>query len=435
MIKRVFLLVFFIFSTNCSLDTKTGLWSESEDIKKENNPVIKEVFKDSEVLERNFNENIKINLKDEFKKNSFKNNLTNNNGYLNYYSNLDKITKYKFSKIDGFKFIQPDLLFNHDNSMVFFENKGSIIKFNENSKKIWKVNHYNKSEKKLNPTLFFASNNKFLVVADNISNYYLMDLISGELLWKKNNASPFNSQVKIHKDKFFVIDLTNTLRCFSLKNGKELWKFKSESPFINSQQKFSLIVKDKKIVFINSLGDVTAVNIENGNLLWQTPTQSNSIYENAFLLKNSDLVLEKNLIFFSNNKNQIFSLSLKNGSVLWKQNVNSNLRPTIIGRLLFTVSYEGYLTILDSTNGNIIRITNVFDRIKDYKKNKIEPVGFIVAKNKIYLSLNNGKLITINITSGKSIDVIKIDGNKISRPYVLNKSMYLLKDNAILKIN
>jgi len=160
-IKRVFLLVFFIFSTNCSLDTKTGLWTKSEDIKKENNPVIKEVFKDADVVEKNFNENIKINLKDEFKKNSFKNNLTNNNGYLNYDSNLDKISKYKFSKIDGFEFIQPDLLFNNDNSVIFFENKGSIIKFNENSKKIWKVNHYSKSEKKLNPTLFFASNNKF----------------------------------------------------------------------------------------------------------------------------------------------------------------------------------------------------------------------------------------------------------------------------------
>ena len=354
---------------------------------------------------------------------------------MNYDSNLDKISKYKFSKIDEFEFIQPDLLFNKDNSIVFFENKGSIIKFDENSKKIWKVNHYSKSEKKLNPTLFFASNDKFLVVVDNISNYYLMDLISGKLVWKKNNSSPFNSQVKIHKDKFFAIDLKNTLRCFSLKTGKEIWNFKSESPFINSQQKFSLIVKDKKIVFINSLGDVTAVNIENGNLLWQTPTQSNSIYENTFLLKNSDLVLEKNSIFFSNNKNEIFALSLNNGSVLWKQNVNSNLRPTIIGRILFTISYEGYLIILDSTNGNIIRMTNVFDRIKDYKKNKIEPVGFIVTKNKIFLSLNNGKLITINTINGKSIDIIKIDGNKISRPYVLNKSMYLIKDNAILKIN
>ena len=96
---------------------------------------------------------------------------------------------------------------------------------------------------------------------------------------------------------------------------------------------------------------------------------------------------------------------------------------------------EGYLAAIDARNGNIVRMTNVLDVIKNYKKKNIQPIGFIVTRNNIYLSLNNGKLIVTDITTGKSIDIIKIDSEKISRPYVLNNDMYIVRDNAILKLN
>ena len=71
----------------------------------------------------------------------------------------------------------------------------------------------------MKPILQFVNNKKYLIVADNIAKYYLIDVNNGNLIWSKNSLAPFNSQIKIYKDKFFVIDLSNTLRCFSLKDG------------------------------------------------------------------------------------------------------------------------------------------------------------------------------------------------------------------------
>ena len=170
-------------------------------------------------------------------------------------------------------------------------------------------------------------------------------------------------------------------------------------------------------------------------MLWQTPTQSSAIYENSFSLKNSDLIYANNSIYFSNNKNEFFALDQRAGTIKWKQTINSNLRPTFAEGLLFTVTIEGYLVVIDARNGNIVRMTNVFDVIKNYKKKNVEPTGFVVTKDNVYLSLNNGKLIIVNITTGKSTDVIKIDSEKISRPYVLNNSMYIVRNNAVLKLN
>ena len=80
-------------------------------------------------------------------------------------------------------------------------------------------------------------NKKILIVADNIAKYYALDVETGELLWSKNNNAPFNSQIKIYKDKFYVIDLKNTLRSFSIKDGSEIWKVKTEDTLIRSQKK------------------------------------------------------------------------------------------------------------------------------------------------------------------------------------------------------
>ena len=52
----------------------------------------------------------------------------------------------------------------------------------------------------------------------------MLNNLTGEQIWAKDNLAPFNSQIKIYKDKF-LIDFSNT-KVFSLVDGKELWNIK-----------------------------------------------------------------------------------------------------------------------------------------------------------------------------------------------------------------
>ena len=433
--KLFYLLVIFLFLSSCSLDTKSGLWTKTEKLDSENKNLEVKIFEENEIYERELNIDLKIKLRNDFKKNSFINNLSNNNGVVNFDGSIDKIKKFKFSKIDQFDNYQPELLITKNNNLIFFDDKGTVLNFSSDNELIWKNNYYSKREKKLKPILYFAANEKTLVVADSISKYYAININDGKLNWIKNNIAPFNSQIKIFKDKFFVVDFENILRCFSIKNGTEIWNFKTEKSFIKSQQKLSLIINNNRVIFANTLGDISSIDIETGNLIWQTPTQSSDIYESYFSLKNSDLISENNTIYFSNNQNEFFAIDQRNGVIKWKQNLNSNLRPTYADNLVFTITLEGYFVAIDSRNGNIVRMTNIINKIKKYKKDNIKPIGFIVSQDKVYLSLSNGRLIIIETLTGKPIDIKKIDNEKISRPYVLNNDMYIIKDNAILKLN
>ena len=432
--KLVTTLLSLLFIAHCSFGGQSGFWNETTKIKKEKETIIKELFKKEEPHEKEMNTNLKINLNAKLIKNSFINNFDNNNGRIEYDGNLKNISKYKFSKIDNFNEFEPEIVFDKNN-VIFFDNKGSIIKFNEQSKIVWKKNYYSKTEKKMKPVLFLSSNSKTLVVADNISKYYALDINSGKLLWSKSNVAPFNSQVKVYKDRFFVIDYENILRCYSVKNGNELWKIRTEKSFIKSQKKLSLVIVDNKVFFNNSIGDISAVDIVTGNLIWQQPTQSSEIYEDAFLLKTSDIIATNKSILFSNNKNEFFSLDIKSGGIKWKQRINSTLRHTLIDNTIFSISQEGFLILTSNQSGAIIRITDIFKQFSKKKRSKIKPVGFIVGSNNIYLTTNNGRLLIIDILTGKTKSVLKIDGEKISRPFVLNKNMFIVKDNAIIKLN
>ena len=433
--KTFYFFIIFLFIINCSFDTKTGIWSQSEKLISENESNEEKLFKEAEVYQKEFNTDLKIRLKGNLEKKKSDKTLLNNSGIVKFNGELKKVSKYKFSKIDQFDQYQPELLITNKNTLIFFDGKGTVLNFAKNNKLIWENNIYSKNEKKQNPILYLASDEKTLVVADNLAKYYAINIDSGKTLWSKSNVAPFNSQVKIFEDKFFVIDFENILRCFSIKDGKEIWNIKTEKSFIKSQQKLSFIVNSNKVVFINTLGDLSSIDIKTGNLIWQTPTQSSSIYENYFSLKNSDLISANNTIYFSNNKNDFFAIDEKNGLIKWKQTLNSNLRPTFADGLIFTVTLEGYLAVIDSRNGNILRMTSIFGQIKNFKKKKIKPEGFIVTQDKIFLSLNNGRIIIVETLNGKTLDIIKIDNEKISRPYVLNNNMFIVRDNAILKLN
>ena len=65
--------------------------------------------------------------------------MDNNNGRTNYNGNLKKSSRFKFSRIDNFDFTEPEIIFSKNN-IIFFDNKGSILKFDEKSKLVWKKN-------------------------------------------------------------------------------------------------------------------------------------------------------------------------------------------------------------------------------------------------------------------------------------------------------
>ena len=417
---------------NCSASKKKSIWTkgEKDEIQTEN---AKTILTKQVKFEVEFNSNLYVKVSNgKLSQNSLNN--QNDTGELAYEGFLQKIGKYNFSKFNDFSFINSSPLF-YNNNLIFYDNKGAIIFYDVNQKIIWKNNFYNKSEKKIKPRLNFAIKNNILIVTDNIAKYYAINIDTGELLWTKKNIVPFNSSIKIKDDVFYVVDYKNILRSISILDGSEIWNLKTDESLTKSNTKISIALDEKNIYFNNSIGDITAVDIISGQLVWQLPTQNNDFFQNAFQLSNSKLVINESTIFFSNNKNEFYSIDTTTGLINWKTEISSDLKPVVIGKIIITVSEKGYLYIIDKKSGNIIRINDLYKNYKNQKRKQIKPTGFFIALNKIYLTNSDGKLIIVNSNEGNILNIMKISGDKILQPFINENNLYLISNGSIIKFN
>ena len=426
------ILIFFLVSlilANCSLNENSKIWNKKEKNKVDKN--IEIILDEKKISYKELNPNISLDLSQVNVQNKIIDNR-NNFGIQNYSGKLKKIKNFKFSKFNNENDTDLTPLFLKD-GIVFFDNKGSIIRFDSDKKIIWKKNYYSKFEKKNNPKLSFALIKKKLIVVDNLSNIFLINFENGNLIWKKKNDYPFNSEIKTVDDRFFVIDLKNVLRCFFIEDGSECWNYETEKALTITNAKNSLFVSENSVYFINNLGDLTALDTSSGNLLWQLPTQSSDIINITYNFKNSKLVSEGKSIFFSNNKNEFYSVDLKNGSVNWINGVSSSLTPILIKKLIITISDNGHLFVIDKEKGNIIKIKDIYKIYKEKNRKKIKPIGFSISQDKIYLSNSDGKLIILDLKTGNIQKVEKITGKIMSKPFLYNNHLFMIKNGAIIQ--
>ena len=432
MSKLSLLILITLLLSGCSLTRSSKLWNN--DKTQVNEPeTIKIVLTNEASPVEEFNSNIEIDISNgNFNKDP--NNNQNNAGELNYEGILNKVGKYSFSKFNDFEYLDVQPIFYNQN-LIFFDDKGTIIFYDESQKTLWKKNFYTKSEKKLKPRLNFVNKDNLIIVTDDVAKYYLINVDSGELIWEKNNIVPFNSGLKIRNDIFYAVDYKNILRAITIKDGLEQWNLKTEESLTKSNTKISIAIDESNIYFNNSIGDITAVNLNTGQLVWQLPTQNNSVSKNAFQLSNSQLVLDEKTIFLSNNKNEFYSIDTTTGLINWKNQINSILTPTVIGKFIITVSDNGYLYIIEKKTGNILRINDLYKNIKIKKRNDIKPTGFFISMGKIYLTNDDGKLIIANVNTGEILDIVKVASDKILKPLVNDNNLFLIRNGSIIRFN
>ena len=429
--RLIILIISLFFINQCSLNENSRIWKDKENnITNQKN--VKKVFSEKKITTQ-LNQELKLDLTKIKTNNKIVDNK-NNYGFQDYSGSINKIGNYKFSKLENVNQLNFKPIFL-DDGLIFFDKKGSIIRYDVKQKVLWKKNYYSKLEKKLKPKLNFVLKGENLLVADSIAKYYSVNINSGELNWSKNNTYPFNSEIKKDKNKIFVVDYKNTLRCYNINDGSEYWNLPTEDSFTISSSNFSLIIVGEMVIFTNSIGDVTAVDVETGLIIWQLPTQSSSIINETYNFKVSKLVSDDKSIFFSNNKNEFYSVDVKTGITNWINEINSNLTPIISGNLLFTVSNDGYLYVIEKNKGNIIRITDLYINYKTKKRKNIKPIGFVIGDTKLYLTSTDGKMIVVDLNIGKVIGEEKVAGNFTSKPFIFNQNLFVIRNGSIIQYN
>ena len=422
--------------TNCSFDTKSGIWTGDKKIAEEKEVFIR-IDKQSKSIENEFNSKLIIDIKEgSLNENWFFSdvNLKNNIPHLLFNGSLKNISKFKFKKSANFEFYSPEILLS-EKYIIFYDNNGFLVKYNSNKEILWKTRISNKKQQKNITSISLALLENIIYGSDNLGKYFALDLNTGKLKWEKKHINFFNSQIKVKNKKIFLVDIDDNLICLSAIDGNLLWHFETESSLIKTTKKASIIISEKYAVFVNSRGTLSKLNLDTGYLVWQLQTQNTLINNETNFLKNSELVYSNNELFLSNNKNGFYSIDFKTGTINWKQKINSSIRPIILDKLLLTINDDGYLIAIDANNGNIVRATYLLDKFNKRKKKKLLFESFVVASKKAYITTNRGYILICSISNGKVDKIFRLGNSKLSQPFVVNNRLYIVKNNSISVLN
>ena len=439
--KNLIFFLIFILLVNCSFDNKTGIWSGSKKEKRRISELEKEqkqtkvvdyIYSSKSVYSKEISLTKKISISNPRKNLSWKMSSLNQQNFLGniYLSGIDNIflkKKIGKNKFPMSKIISSPLVF--ENNIIFSDNNGTIFNINQNGEINWKKNIYKKIYKKVYKNLVFAIYQNNIYVADNIGFIYSIGLNNGKLVWIKNHGIPIKSNIKIYKNKIFLINQDNRILCFNTKNGSKIWDIRSVPSFIKLQNFLSsAISKQGDVIAINSSGDLLKVNANNGKIAWSLNTLESTLAHATDFFKSSEIVIIDDNIIFSS-KSSIFSYNLNTGYTNWKQEVSSIGAPIIDGKNIFILTDNGYFVIIDKDTGIIISSTNILKILKK-KKQETKITGFIMGSGKIYSVTSNGYLIVSSPVSGKVEYFKKIGDPVTSAPIINNGKLYILTKNS-----
>jgi len=431
----------FALVSSCSFDNQTGIWSGEEkekrritELEKEQNQIVDiiNVYSSESIYSKEESLTDSISISNPKKNLSWKMHGLNHQNFLGniYLSGIEniflkkKIGKNKFSKS---KIISSPLVF--EDNIIFSDDKGTIFSVDYNGNVNWKKNIYKKIYKKINKSLVFSIYQNNIYIADNIGFIYSIDLGNGKLVWIKNHGIPIKSNIKIYKNKIFLINQDNRIFCLNTKNGSKIWDIRSIPSFIKLQNFLSTAIsKQGDIITINSSGDLLNVDANAGKVVWALSTLESTLAHATDFFRSSEIVIDGENILFSSQVS-FFSYNLNSGQINWKQEVSSIGTPIVDGKNIFILTKNGFFVIIDKFTGKINSSTNILKILK--KKNQATRItGFILGSGKIYSVTANGYLIVSSPISGKVEYFRKIGDPVISSPIINNGKLYILTENS-----
>lgn len=258
--------------------------------------------------------------------------------------------------------------------------------YQSNGKKKWQ----NAMTNEILATPLYAQN----VVVAKTENGQLsgFDALSGKRLWNYMQEGPAlvlrgSSAPKVY-DGMVVSGFANgELVALDIDSGNVVWKQIVAEPKgsfavermidINADP----VIIDNRIYVATFQGKLAALNVKNGNILWE---QNISTY--------SGLTVDTHNVYISDSSDTVWAFDRDDGSVRWKQNALANRQitaPVAIGSYVVVGDAEGYLHWLAKANGNFVA------------RDKIGSGGIldapIASGNSIYVFTRGGKLAKLAI--------------------------------------
>lgn len=262
-----------------------------------------------------------------------------------------------------------------------------------------------------------------------------LDAVSGELIWSIPTRTPMHSAPTISEGRLFAVSDDNELFAMNANTGEILWTYQGIIESARMLTTPSPAVQDNVVIAPFASGEVVALRVQNGGVLWQDALAASGRLTPLATLNDiaSGPVIADGYVIATAQSGVMSAFDLRTGQRIWSQPAGSLGFPLIAGDFVYTVTTESQVAALSKLDGSVIWITDLpnFENEKKRKK-RISWSGPVLAGDRLFLASSRGQKILINPYDGTVMEEDKIGGPVFVPPIIANETIYVLTDEARL---
>lgn len=274
-----------------------------------------------------------------------------------------------------------------------------------------------------------------VVASSGLGVVEALDAGSGAVRWSKKLLTPMHSAPTIANGRVFVVSDDNELFAMDLNNGDVIWTYQGITESARMLTAPSPAVVDDVVIAPFASGEIVALRVQNGGVLWQDALSSSGRLTPLSSLNDiaAGPAVADGYVIVSAQSGVMSALDLRTGQRIWTQPAGSLGYPWIAGDFVYTVTTDGQVVCLSKISGAVVWIQQLreFKNVKK-RKDRISWAGPIMAGGRLVTVSSRGEMVMLNPYNGGIIGESKVGGSVYVPPIIANETVYILNDDAKL---
>lgn len=192
-----------------------------------------------------------------------------------------------------------------------------------------------------------------IVVAGPDGQVTALDVDTGSQLWQIQVSSEVLSPPVIDRNRVIIRSLDGRVYGLGINDGERQWLFSSEVPNLTLRGTGTPMAKGGRLYVGLDDGDVVALNIMDGDVIWQQNVVNNQGKTEIERLSDidGDMGVVATDLYVSSAANKTLAVATESGQLLWRNNHGSSHGVTVSRRFIYLTDNQSVIRQVDRSNG------------------------------------------------------------------------------------
>lgn len=258
---------------------------------------------------------------------------------------------------------------------------------------------------------------------------------TGKVVWHQSLSGPMRGAPTVRAGRVFVVTVDNQTHCLAAEDGAVLWTHQGISEGASLLAGTSPAVDGNVVVVPYSSGELFALRVDNGSVLWQDQLTTLRRTDNVATL--SDIrgrpIIDRGRVYAIGHADMLVAIDLRTGRRLWEREVGGIQSPWVAGDYLFLVTNSNEALAVEAKTGRLLWVTQlrIWEDEED-KEGRVIWAGPVLASDRLIVGSSDGYLVALSPYTGEVLGKVSVSDGVTIQPAVANGTLYFVTNDADL---